>query len=199
MRHRLFSRIVLLVLACLVALPAAAEGAKSPARARKAQAAACSSASARISVSDETISTAASATLCLLNRERTTRGLKPLKIDRDLTKAAVAHSQDMVRRGYFEHESPNGRSPFDRILSTRYVPRGATWTLGENIGWGTESLAQPLALVKAWMNSPGHRRNVLDPRFREIGIGIVVGVPVRERGLDGQAGATYTTDFGRHS
>lgn len=199
MRHRLFSRTVIFVLACLVALPAAAEGAKRPAKARKAQTAACSSVSARISVSDETISTAASATLCLLNRERTTRGLKPLKIDRNLTKAAVAHSQDMVRRTYFEHESPNGRTPFDRILATRYVPRGATWTLGENIGWGTESLAQPIALVKAWMNSPGHRRNILDPRFREIGIGIVVGVPVRDRGLDGQAGATYTTDFGRHS
>ena len=199
MRHRLFTRTVIFVLACLVALPAAAEGARSGAKARKAQAGACSSSAARVSVSEETIATAASATLCLLNRERTQRGLKPLKTDRNLTKAALAHSQDMVRRGYFEHESPNGRSPFDRILATRYVPRGASWTLGENIGWGTESLAQPIALVKAWMKSPGHRRNILNPRFREIGIGIVPGVPVRDRGLEGQSGATYTTDFGNHS
>jgi uncharacterized protein YkwD len=199
MRHRLRSRTIVATLVCLVALPAAAADAKRPARAKESQAAACSASAARVSVTEETIATAASATLCLLNRERTQRGLKPLKTERNLTKAALAHSQDMVSRTFFEHESPNGRTPFDRILATRYVPRGASWTLGENIGWGTESLAQPIALVKAWMNSPGHRRNILNPRFREIGIGIVPGVPVRDRGLDGQAGATYTTDFGHHS
>lgn len=199
MRRRLLTRIVLLVLASLVALPAAAEGAKRPTRAKNSRAAACSASAARISVTDETIGTAASATLCLLNRERTTRGLKPLRLDRELTKAAVGHSRDMVRRGYFDHDTPNGRSPFDRMLATRYVPRGASWTLGENIGWGTLELAQPIALVKAWMDSPGHRRNILDGRFREIGIGIVTGVPVRDRSLGGQPGATYTTAFGRHS
>lgn len=193
MRHRLFPRVVALALAGSVALPAAAHGA-SPA---KSATAAC--AAAQTDVVAETIAKAASATLCLLNRERSARDLRPLKLDRRLGAAALAHSRDMVRRGYFEHDSPDGRTPFQRMLATRYVPKGASWTLGENIGWGTLTLAQPAALVKAWMKSPGHRANVLNPQFKQIGIGIAIGVPLDDPGLDGQAGATYTTDFGRHS
>jgi uncharacterized protein YkwD len=193
MRHRLFSRVVTLVIASYVALPAAAHGAGSA----STSTAACSA--ARVEVSAATLAKAADATLCLLNRERSRHGLKPLRIDPRLGRAAVAHSHDMVRRRYFEHASPNGRTPFERMLATRYVPEGASWTLGENIGWGTLSLAQPAALVKAWMNSPGHRENILNGRFREIGVGIAVGVPVRDDGLAHQAGATYTTDFGQHS
>ncbi|MBB4665247.1 CAP domain-containing protein [Conexibacter arvalis] len=192
MRHRLLTSLATLVaLAGVLALPATSNAAPS-----KSRPGACSAAAARVAVSAETISTATSATLCLLNRERSRRGLRPLKLDRHLSAVARAHSRDMVRRGYFEHNSPNGRTPFDRILATRYVPRGASWALGENIGWGTDELAQPASLVNAWMKSPGHRRNILDKRFREIGIGIVTGVPTRDPGLRGQAGATYTTDFG---
>lgn len=194
MHHRLLTRTIVLVLAALVALPAAAHGAR---KATKSDAAACAAAS--IDVSSATLAKAADATLCLLNRERSSRGLAPLRLDGKLGRAARAHSQDMVRRGYFEHDSQNGRSPFERMLATRYVPKGAAWTLGENIGWGTLTLAQPDQLVKAWMNSPEHRANILNGRFREIGIGIVVGVPVRDESLAGQAGATYTTDFGVHS
>lgn len=191
MRHRLFTRVITLVLASLVALPAIAHGAPS------GRPTACSS--AQVQVSAATVAKASDATLCLLNRERAARGLKPLRLDAKLGKAARNHSLDMVKRGYFEHNSPNGRTPFQRMLATKYVPKGASWTLGENIGWGTEELAQPAALVRAWMKSPGHRRNILNPRFREIGIGIAIGIPLRDAGLAGQAGATYTTDFGHHS
>jgi uncharacterized protein YkwD len=198
MRHRLLSRTVTLVLASCAVLPAAAHAAPT-ASASGARPGACSAAAAHVSVSSETIATAASATLCLLNAERSRRGLKPLRMNARLAGVARAHSADMVRRGYFEHNSPNGRTPFDRILATKYVPRGASWALGENIGWGTDVLAQPASLVKAWMKSPSHRANILNARFREIGVGIVPGVPVRNGDLDGQAGATYTTDFGHHS
>jgi len=198
MRHRLLSRTLTFALACCAVLPAAAHGAPS-ASAAGVRPGACTAAAAHVTVSRETVATAASATLCLLNRERTRRGLKPLRLDRRLSKAALAHSADMVRRGYFEHNSPNGRTPFQRMLATNYVPRGAAWTLGENIGWGTETLSQPASLVKAWMKSPSHRQNILNGRFREIGIGIVPGVPVRDSGLADQLGATYTTDFGQHS
>ena len=99
----------------------------------------------------------------------------------------------MVRRRYFAHDSLNGRSPFDRMRATHYVPRNASWWLGENIGWGSGSLAEPIAMVRAWMHSPPHRANILSRHFRDIGIGIVPGAPV------GGGGATYTTDFGRHS
>jgi uncharacterized protein YkwD len=192
MRQRLSIRLVALALAGTVALPAAAQGA-SPA---KSSTAAC--ASAQTDVVAATIAKATSATLCLLNRERAARDLRPLKLDRRLNGAALAHSRDMVRKRYFEHNSLDGRTPFQRMLATRYVPKGASWTLGENIGWGTLSLAQPAAVVRAWMKSPGHRANILNPQFEEIGIGIAVGVPLDDPNLDGQTGATYTTDFGRH-
>jgi uncharacterized protein YkwD len=192
MRHRLFSRVITLVLASYIALPAAADGAS------RAKSATAACASAQVEVVAETIAKAADATLCLLNRERSARNLKPLKNNSKLTRAAIAHSRNMVEQRFFEHESPDGRTPFERMLATEYVPKGATWTLGENIGWGTMTLAQPAALVKAWMDSPGHRQNILNGRFREIGIGIAIGVPLRDRSLSGQPGATYTTDFGFH-
>lgn len=194
MRHRLLSRLVLLAIASYLVLPATAQGArKKPVRVASGQPVAC--ASGDVDVTAATLERASDALLCLLNRERVRRGLAPLQADANLARTARAHSLDMVRRSYFEHESPDGRTPFDRILATRYVPKGASWTLGENIGWGTLSLATPAAIVKAWMASPAHRVNILDKRFRQIGIGIAVGVPQPR----GQAGATYTTDFGRYS
>lgn len=133
------------------------------------------------------------ATLCLLNRVRSRHGLPPLRLNAKLSRAARRHSHDMVRHRYFAHDSRNGRSPFDRMRATRYVPRNASWWLGENIGWGSGTLAEPIAMVRAWMHSPPHRENILNRRFRDIGIGIAVGAPV------GGDGATYTTDFGQHS
>lgn len=152
--------------------------------------------SARVDVSAHTLRTARAATLCLVNRERSSRGLAPLRLHPELSRAAVAHARDMVRRGFFRHDTPNGRSPFQRMLATRYVPRGARWLLGENLGWGTRELAQPAALVRSWMRSPSHRRNILNGRFREIGVGIALGVPVDNPRLADQPGATYATDFG---
>jgi uncharacterized protein YkwD len=140
-----------------------------------------------------TIRRARDATLCLLNRVRARHGLPGFRLNAKLSRAARRHSRDMVRHRYFAHDSRNGRSPFDRMRATHYVPRSATWWLGENIGWGSGSLTQPAAMVRAWMHSPPHRANILSRHFRDIGIGIVPGAPV------GGAGATYTTDFGRHS
>jgi uncharacterized protein YkwD len=152
---------------------------------------ACSS--AHVAVHKATVGRARDATLCLLNRVRAQHGLPPLRLDAKLSHAARAHSREMVRHRYFGHDSPNGRSPFDRMRATHYVPRNASWWLGENIGWGRGSLAQPTALVRAWMHSPPHRANILSRHFRDVGIGIAPSAPA------GGSGATYTTDFGRHS
>jgi len=133
------------------------------------------------------------ATLCLLNRVRARHGLRPFRLNAKLSHAARRHSRDMVRHRYFAHDSRDGRSPFDRMRATHYVPRNAAWWLGENIGWGSGTLSEPAAMVRAWMHSPAHRANILSRRFRDIGIGIAPGAPV------GGRGATYTTDFGRHS
>jgi uncharacterized protein YkwD len=132
------------------------------------------------------------AVLCLHNRERDARGLKPLRENAKLRRAAEGHSADMVAGGYFAHESRSGADMADRILRTGYARRQG-WSLGENIAWGTGSLATAAEIHRAWMESPGHKANILRRQFREIGIGIAVGAPVRSSGSDG---ATYTADFG---
>ena len=132
------------------------------------------------------------AVLCLHNRERAARGLPLLKENPKLRRAAQGHSNDMVAGGFFAHESPSGADMADRILGTGYA-QGHGWSLGENIAWGTGSLGTAAEIQRAWMNSPGHRANILRRQFREIGIGIAVGAPVDAGGLQG---ATYTADFG---
>jgi uncharacterized protein YkwD len=179
------------LIALLCALAPAAAGAARP------RPAAC--ASAHVVVRAATVRPALNATLCLLNRIRARAGLPPLRLNRRLTRAARGHSREMVRRRYFGHASARGASPFQRMFAVHYVPRRASWSLAENIAWGGGSLAQPFAIVRAWMHSAPHRANILSRRYRDVGIGIAPGLPLRSRRLAGLAGATYTTDFGRHS
>lgn len=131
------------------------------------------------------------ATLCLLNAERRRRGMRPLKMNRRLSRAARRHSLDMARRNYFSHTSPSGSSFVDRIRRAGYLRRARKWTVGENLAWGVGGRASAAATMRAWMNSPGHRRNILTRRFREIGIGISFDAP-----QGGFSGATYATTFG---
>ena len=135
---------------------------------------------------------AGSVTVCLINEERARRGLGRLAGNSQLAAAAAEHSRDMVARGYFEHESPDGRTPQDRIRATGWG-RGRSSSTGENIAWGTGDSATPAAIVREWMDSPPHRADILRPAFREIGVGIALGAPGRRRSRDG---ATYTTTFG---
>ncbi len=137
------------------------------------------------------------ATLCLLNQERTSRGLKPLKASTPLLTVARRYSEQMVRQRFFAHVSPSGSTLVQRVRkSTRYLRGARSWALGENIAWGSGTLATPANTVRAWMRSPGHRKNILTPRFRHIGIGVTGGAP---RPTNGLPAATYTTDFGRRS
>jgi uncharacterized protein YkwD len=131
-------------------------------------------------------------TLCLLNQQRSRYALSPLHLNARLSRAALAHSRDMVAYRYFAHTTPSGVKPGDRIRATGYFEGTRSWTIGENIEWGTLSLSSPEAAVRGWMGSPHHRANILYSSYRDIGIGIVVGAPP---GADGPAG-TYTTDFG---
>jgi len=131
------------------------------------------------------------AILCLHNQIRAERGLPTLRTNKRLRKAAVGHSRDMVTNDYFEHTTPSGVTMVDRILRAHYVRADRGWSLGENLAWGTGSYATPRGAVDAWMNSEGHRDNILRRAYREVGIGVVIGVP----STDG-IGATYTLDFG---
>ena len=100
----------------------------------------------------------------LVNIERQKEGLQPLSADALLMKGAAAKSQDMVQNGYFSHNSPKYGSPFAMMktfgISYRYA--------GENIASGQ---ASPESVVRAWMNSPGHRANIMSSKFNKIGVG----------------------------
>jgi uncharacterized protein YkwD len=156
-----------------------------PGSAAAAGPAACSSAEARpAQVSERTV---IRSTLCVLNAERAGHGLRPLRLNNRLARAARDHSQDMARNGYFDHTSRTGASFVDRIRRTGYLTGARAWKVAENIAWGSGPLASPRAITRAWMNSPGHRANILDGSYREIGIGVVSARSAR---------TLYTTDFG---
>jgi uncharacterized protein YkwD len=128
-----------------------------------------------------------SATLCLLNRERAHHGLGGMRSNGRLALAAWRHSRDMAQHNYFAHGDFVGR-----LQAAGYFRGRRSWSVGENIAWGSGSNATPRSIVWMWMHSPGHRANILNGGFHEIGVGLVAGAPVP--GVRGAA--TYTTDFG---
>jgi uncharacterized protein YkwD len=173
------------LLTALLMVPAAgvAEGKK----ARAAQ----ECADTDLEATSENLGRIRAAVLCLHNQIRAEHDLPALRENRKLRKAAVGHSRDMVKDRFFEHTTPEGVTMVDRIIRARYVREDEGWVLGENLAWGTGSFGTPRGAVDAWMDSPGHRANVLKRSFRELGVGVVIGVPVSDA-----AGATYTVDFG---
>ncbi len=136
--------------------------------------------------------TIAGATICLVNRERAERGLPGLRENADLDRAAAGHSADMVTAGYFDHTGSQGDGPMARILASGYMTACSRCAVGENIGAGGTGSSTPAEMVAAWMGDPPHRANILDPGFRDIGVGAVAAVPVV---VGGDSGATYTADF----
>jgi uncharacterized protein YkwD len=144
--------------------------------------------------SEQTMPAAGQATICLVNRERTQRGLPPLRQNSLLTTASAEHSQDMVERNYFEHTTPDGRTLGDRLRAIGYS-RGISASAGENIAYGVGYRSAPAHIVDRWMHSPGHRADILRPSFTEVGIGIALGAP-EVSDEDKSDSATYTTDFG---
>jgi uncharacterized protein YkwD len=140
----------------------------------------------------DNLRTIGQATLCLVNEQRAARGIASLRENARLTSASARYSQRMVAEAFFAHESPDGATLVERLTSVGYLDGGDGWAVGENIGWGQGPLSTPRAMVDAWMNSAGHRRNILSADYGEIGLGLATGTP------EGAGwGATYTTDFGR--
>ncbi|MEA2133879.1 MAG: hypothetical protein QOC68_1788 [Solirubrobacteraceae bacterium] len=138
------------------------------------------------------LATVAEATLCLLNGERADRGLAQLRLNDQLQRAALHHGGDMVDHLYFAHVGRDGSQPAERIRDSGYLSSGGAWRIGENLAWGTGELATPKKIMAAWMASPGHRANILQRAYREIGFGVLAGNPASRGG----AGATYVTEFG---
>ena len=117
--------------------------------------------------------------LCLHNAERARHGLPRLSENPRLRRAAARHAAHMVEARFFDHTTPAGSTMVDRIRRTGYTSGARGWSIGENIAWGTGRLATAAQIHRSWMSSPGHRANILQRSFREIGIGIETGVPVR--------------------
>src|SRR3954454_5343827 len=138
----------------------------------------------------DTVALVGQATLCLLNQQRAANGIGPLVENAALTTASAGYSQRMVAEGFFGHESPDGGTLVERLTDAGYLGDDDAWVVGENIGWGQASLATARSMVTAWMNSPGHRENLLSADYTQVGLGLALGTPT-----DQTWGATYTTDF----
>jgi uncharacterized protein YkwD len=135
-----------------------------------------------------------SATVCLINQLRHRHGLGSVHSSRNLAKAAQGHSNDMVNRDYFSHDSPSGSSIQTRIGGSGYFAGARNYMYGEIIGGGISSAGSPKSVAIAWMHSPPHRAAILTGRFHDLGVGVARGFPGR-----GSHGATFTVDFGARS
>jgi uncharacterized protein YkwD len=132
-------------------------------------------------------------TLCLLDQERTRRGLEPLTASGPLAETATKYSSYMVANRHFDHVDLAGHNVLDRVGADAPSLLDRLRVVGENLGWGTYELSTPREMVGGWMNSPGHRQNILYPGYQIIGIGVVGGAP-----RAGESNAlTYTTVFGK--
>jgi uncharacterized protein YkwD len=143
-------------------------------------------------VTEATLARAEAAAVCLVNKRRSRRGIRHLKNNAALQSAAERHAADMVQNHYFSHTSKGGTAPAGRATAAGYTKK-PNWQVGENIAWGSGTLSTPAAIVQAWMDSPGHRENLLRRSFREAGLAIALGTPDPSTG----AGGTYVQVFGR--
>ena len=175
-----------IVLACVAAVFAALVAAFAPAPAPAATAGRTTE-----------LSLLESGVLAQINFIRVQHDLVPLRVNAELGEAAEEHSQEMAADGYFQHDSFNGSAFWKRIAGFYSSAGYGYWSVGENLLWSSPRVGSVLAL-QMWMRSPEHRENILDPRWREIGISAVHTV---------HAPGTYrhrtvtiiTTDFGvRH-
>jgi uncharacterized protein YkwD len=134
------------------------------------------------------------AVIVRMNEVRRRHGLRPLRHSPALAAAANFHSRDMARKGYFEHDSANGTA-FWRRIERFYSSRGfRSWTVGENLLWGSDTYGAAFA-VREWMQSPPHRENILSRGWREVGIG-AVSVASAPGEYAGRAVTIVTADFG---
>ena len=129
-----------------------------------------------------------------LNAVRADHGLAALRSNSKLAAAANQHSREMADDGYFDQNSVDGTTFADRIA--KWYPLGSfrSWFVGENLLWSSPTV-DPSRAVAMWMRSPGHRANILSPRFRDVGIGAVYSTSAR--GTFTHLPVTIiTTDFG---
>jgi uncharacterized protein YkwD len=164
--------------ACLLALSLSAASAES------AAASSCSGAAARAASASP--GKLRSALLCLVNHRRAANGLRALKRDPKLQRAAGRHARDMVRHNFFDHQRPGGPDLTERLRRAGW--HGHAW--GEAIAYGCGSMGTPRATLRMWLNSPPHRAILLSATYRAGGLGVTESAPCG-------SGSMWVLDVGR--
>jgi uncharacterized protein YkwD len=141
-----------------------------------------------VPVGADQMSRAQIATRCLVNRERTKRGLKSLKANDELLKSSQFQAQDMLTNQYFDHTRPGGPDFAERILRFGYAADARGYMIGENIAWASSPIATPRYIVSLWMHSPPHRKNILTKGFRDQAVAALWS--------DGNVGGAYAGSGG---
>jgi uncharacterized protein YkwD len=129
------------------------------------------------------------AVTCLVNHERKKRGRPELKPNGQLQTAAQGHTDVMLAKDCFRHDCPGERGLSRRVKRSGYLKGQRAWGFAEDLGFDKT----PRRMVKTWMHSGFNRRNLLDGRFLDVGVGVGRGAP--KRGLDDRDFATYTILF----
>lgn len=130
----------------------------------------------------------AGAIRCLVNRARARAGLRPMRGNRSLARAAARHARDMGRRHFFSHTNTRGRSPAARARSAGWRGR----SIGEALAFGCGTSATPMWIVRSWLQSSSHRAILMSSRYGQMGIGVARKAPTRCGG-----GKTYALEAGR--
>jgi uncharacterized protein YkwD len=120
------------------------------------------------------------ALVCEIARVRTATDARRLRPDGQLDLAAARHAVDMFERRYFSHTSPGGGELADRAQRAGYALRRCSWRVGEVLAWGVGPRSTAARTVRAWMDSPAHRRIIVSRRYRELGVGMQAGTPYDE-------------------
>jgi len=126
---------------------------------------------------------------CLINEVRAEHHLRALTSQGSLAGVAGRYSRRLVTGSFFAHVDAANHSTIES-RGKPYTAGADIWALGENLAWATGYRSSPEQILAMWIASPGHRANLLDPQWKDVGIGIASGTPV------GAAGATYAAEFG---
>ncbi len=124
---------------------------------------------------------------------RRDHGLRAVRASGRLSLAARRHSRDMAVHDFFAHESPGGGDVRSRVADAGYLGGVREWWLGEALAWGQARAGAPRAILRGLLASPPHRAIILDPRFRDLGVGVAKGAPQGSS----RGALTVTLDFGR--
>jgi uncharacterized protein YkwD len=135
---------------------------------------------------------------CLINEQRAANGRSALRPNWPLHQAALEYATSMELGGFFSHYGdffghPSGATPVSRLRQIGYIPRHNVWMVGENLHWATGDHSTPAEVVQAWMNSPIHRKYLLKPRFQDLGVAAIRGIPYDATQTDG---ITVASEYG---